>query len=82
MSSGVPLLERLAEHVDEKSSGSLMYVRMVVLHYQYSLKKGEEMPLLKDVEEVGGKPEATGAGRQDCRGRACVHDTSCICWVI
>ncbi|KAI5076309.1 hypothetical protein GOP47_0008374 [Adiantum capillus-veneris] len=81
MSSGVPLLERLGEHVDEKSSGSLVHVRMVVLHYQYSLKKEEEMPLLKDGEEACGKAEAA-VGRRECRGHACLHSTSCICWVI
>ncbi|KAI5074891.1 hypothetical protein GOP47_0010852 [Adiantum capillus-veneris] len=61
-SGGVPLLERLAEHVDGKSSGSLVYVRTLVLYYHYSLEKGEEVAVLRTERELEGKLRQLLAG--------------------
>ncbi|KAI5074885.1 hypothetical protein GOP47_0010846 [Adiantum capillus-veneris] len=52
---GTPLQDRLAELVDGKSSGSLIYVRTLALFYHYSYEKGQVVPILQQEKELVGK---------------------------
>ncbi|MCO5597739.1 hypothetical protein L7F22_051820 [Adiantum nelumboides] len=52
MSDGTPLLDRLAELVDGKSSGSLTYVRTLALFYHYSYEKGQVVPILQKERDL------------------------------
>ncbi|MCO5600833.1 hypothetical protein L7F22_054948 [Adiantum nelumboides] len=51
-SDGVPLLERLAELVNGRSSSSLNYVRTLALFYHYSYKKEKIVPALLQGREL------------------------------
>ncbi|MCO5600832.1 hypothetical protein L7F22_054947 [Adiantum nelumboides] len=51
-SDGVPLLERLAELVNGRSSSSLNYVRTLALFYHYSYKKEQIVPALLQGREL------------------------------
>ncbi|MCO5600855.1 hypothetical protein L7F22_054971 [Adiantum nelumboides] len=68
-SAGMPLLDRLAELVDGKSSGSLVYVRTLVLFYHYSYEKGQDVPVLRKEKELVGKLRELLAGARVQRAR-------------
>ncbi|MCO5566644.1 hypothetical protein L7F22_020321 [Adiantum nelumboides] len=68
-SGGMSLLDRLAELVDGKSSGSLAYVRTLVLFYHYSYEKGQDVPVLRKEKELVEKVRELLAGAREQRAR-------------